>query len=176
LPVGRDPRVGLEMTLLRMLAFRPVPTSAGDVGSETDSGSAPVRASQSGRSASSARSQSPAAVAPRNDVPALSDASSGSAPPRSRAAAVKERLAEELGRGAKPASGAARQNGAAAAWPRREESPRARQSENAGPTGRASAEASADAAPAAETQSGATVSADAERSRGVSAETPPRVD
>src|SRR5690606_28371483 len=93
LPVGRDPRVGLEMTLLRMLAFRPVPTSAGGADSSASPERTQARSGQSGRSAASARG-APSDVSPSNEPPAAAEASMASAPSRqSRAAAVKEMLA-----------------------------------------------------------------------------------
>ncbi|HEX6994121.1 MAG TPA: DNA polymerase III subunit gamma/tau [Gammaproteobacteria bacterium] len=79
LPVARDPRVAVEMTLLRMLAFRPVGADAG------------------------ARGAGPERVPPRTAQPGPpSGASAGGAGPSARpsgASAVRARLAEQLERG-----------------------------------------------------------------------------
>src|SRR5690606_2700429 len=85
LPVGRDPRVALEMTLLRMLAFCPV--AAADAGAPSAGPARPQARTASPAPSGSASSGS-------HDAPAR----------RSGASAVKARLAEELakGNGTKP--------------------------------------------------------------------------
>ena len=71
LAVLRDSRVGFEMTLLRMLAFRPVDVDAPRVAAGGVAGA--PRASQTGgpsRGASGPAAAAPAPIAPRRDAPA----------------------------------------------------------------------------------------------------------
>jgi len=76
LPVARDPRVAFEMTLLRMLAFRPVGVDAG------------------------AQGPGPERVQPRAAQPSSGASGGASTPARpSGASAVRARLAEQLDRG-----------------------------------------------------------------------------
>ena len=106
LPVGRDPRVGFEMTLLRMLAFRPV--GAESAASGATSGRSPARTgfgegAGGARSASGAPQRGGAADSRPQSGPAaesrpLSDAAESRPPSRSSASAIKAKLEEQLGK------------------------------------------------------------------------------
>src|SRR5690606_31168076 len=87
-PVGRDPRVALEMTLLRMLAFRPAEAGTGTPGS----GGGSLGGGGSGGRAEAPRGPSGAGTASR---PAAAAAGEADARPRG-AAAVRARLEEQL--------------------------------------------------------------------------------
>jgi DNA polymerase-3 subunit gamma/tau len=147
LPVGREPRVGLEMTLLRMLAFRPVASEAGGAvpgdSGVSRGGAGPERApARAGTYAPSASpvGNVPSAPSSRN-APSTPPVDSGEAiPRRSGATAVRERLAEQLERGAKPASTAAPEN-VAASQTLPKASARSRAPQHAAPSARVSAEA-----------------------------------
>ena len=74
LPLSPDPRRGLEMTLLRMLAFRPADAPAG-VSAPASPGATPAPAEKTASSATS----SPATLAPASSAPASSDGTTGAA-------------------------------------------------------------------------------------------------
>ncbi|MFS8607308.1 MAG: DNA polymerase III subunit gamma/tau [Gammaproteobacteria bacterium] len=90
LPVGRDPRVAFEMTLLRMLAFRPVEVSTG--ASESD-GSAFGGGSGGNRNEAPRRPSGSSTAAP---LPAAAADEQGARP--RGAAAVRARLEDEFRR------------------------------------------------------------------------------
>jgi DNA polymerase-3 subunit gamma/tau len=89
LPLAPDPRTGFEMTLLRMVAFRPLPESAALAGSAParDAGSAPAPA---GRRVSADRVESPAAA---HRASGESDTRGTSPPAETRAAPSPEAAA-----------------------------------------------------------------------------------
>ncbi|MBN1240384.1 MAG: hypothetical protein JXB36_17915, partial [Gammaproteobacteria bacterium] len=108
LPVGRDPRVGVEMTLLRMLAFRPQAEDSGGGAAAAVSagpGSAPAKGpaagagSAAGAAAPAARPGSAAGPGPAAAGPARPSGASG-------AAAIRAKLAASGGSGARRSGGA----------------------------------------------------------------------
>jgi DNA polymerase-3 subunit gamma/tau len=76
LPIGRDPRVGFEMTLLRMLAFRP----AADEGVKARSGATAAAVAQ-GPARTAAAKGADASAAPRPSAEAVKPAVASAAPP-----------------------------------------------------------------------------------------------
>ena len=83
LAIGPDPRAGLEMTLLRMLAFAPDPDSAGRV---PRADPAAVAAADGGAPGGAAAPQQAAPPAVDGGAPAPSDAAGAAPAPASRAA------------------------------------------------------------------------------------------
>jgi DNA polymerase-3 subunit gamma/tau len=84
LPLAPDPRLGFEMTLLRMLAFRPDAPAAGataGTGAAAGSGAGPLPAPSAARAAPQATVTPIAPTAPAPRVVTASPSSPGAAPP-----------------------------------------------------------------------------------------------